>query len=192
MPTLEHNVLVEMFRENPELAPHFLATLFHLEVPPHASVAVVESSLDQLIPVEFRADLVLELRDANGRARAGDRPRGPARQGSGQEVFSWPVYVAVVRAKKRCRAVVLVVAPDADVAAWAAENIDLGLGFGSLRPLSLATISACPFVASSASFSAKARVPPSASPSAIQVRCARGCSARKCSSGAMSAARSGT
>ncbi|MGK4004911.1 hypothetical protein WMF31_19930 [Sorangium sp. So ce1036] len=30
---------------------------------PHASVAVVESSLDQLIPVEYRADLVLELRD---------------------------------------------------------------------------------------------------------------------------------
>ena len=28
MPTLEHNALVEMFRENPELAPHFLALLF--------------------------------------------------------------------------------------------------------------------------------------------------------------------
>src|SRR5688572_29366432 len=66
MPTLEHNALVEMFRENPELAPHFLALLFHVDVPPHASVVAVESSLDQLIPVEFRADLVLELRDANG------------------------------------------------------------------------------------------------------------------------------
>jgi len=32
-------------------------------VPPHASVVVVESSLDQLIPVEFRADLALELRN---------------------------------------------------------------------------------------------------------------------------------
>ena len=80
---LEHNVLVEMFRENPELAPRFLTTLFHLEVPLYASVAVVESSLDQLIPVEFRADLVLERPRRDGRARAGDRPRGPARQGPG-------------------------------------------------------------------------------------------------------------
>ena len=44
MPTLEHNVIVEMFRENPELAPHFLTTLFDVEVPAHASAAVIESS----------------------------------------------------------------------------------------------------------------------------------------------------
>ncbi|KYF97937.1 hypothetical protein BE18_13530 [Sorangium cellulosum] len=40
MPTLEHNALVEMFREDSELAPHWLATLFHVEVPPYASVGV--------------------------------------------------------------------------------------------------------------------------------------------------------
>jgi hypothetical protein len=136
MPTLEHNVLVEMFRENPELAPRFLTTLFHLEVPPHATVAVVESSLDQLIPVEFRADLVLELRDATGALVLAivlevQRDKDPDKR------FSWPVYLTVMRARKRCGAVVLVVAPDADVAAWSAENIDLGLGFGSVRPLVL-------------------------------------------------------
>ncbi len=51
--------------------------------------------------------------------------------------FSWPVYLTVVRSRKRCGAVVLVVAPNADVAAWSAENIDLGLGFGNVRPLVL-------------------------------------------------------
>ncbi|WP_437969497.1 hypothetical protein WMF04_09425 [Sorangium sp. So ce260] len=40
-----------------------------------------------------------------------------------------------MRAKKRCGTVVLVVAPDAGVAAWAAENIDLGLGLGHVEPL---------------------------------------------------------
>jgi len=119
MPTLEHNALVEMFRETPGLAPHSLAILFHVDVPLHASVAVVESALDQLLPVEFRADLVLELRDASGvlvlaivlevqRAEDPDKQR------------SWPVYVTVVRARKRCPAIVLVVAPDAAVASWAA------------------------------------------------------------------------
>ena len=66
MPTLEHNGLVDMFRENPPLAPHFLEILFHVDVPRYASVGVVESALDQLVPVEFRADLVLELRDEAG------------------------------------------------------------------------------------------------------------------------------
>ncbi|WP_437672685.1 hypothetical protein [Sorangium sp. So ce131] len=136
MPTLEHNALVEMFRETPELAPRFLVTLFHVDVPRHASVAVVESSLDQLIPVEFRADLVLELRDANGTLVLAivievQRDEDPDKK------FSWPVYVTVVRAKKRCGTVVLVVAPGADVAAWAAENIDVGLGFGHVKPLVL-------------------------------------------------------
>jgi hypothetical protein len=136
MPTLEHNAIVEMFRENPELAPHLLALLFHVDVPPHASVVVVESSLDQLIPVEFRADLVLELRDANGVLVLAivlevQRDKDPDKE------YSWPVYVTVVRAKKRCPTVVLVVAPDAEVAAWAAQPIDLGLGFGTLRPVVL-------------------------------------------------------
>ncbi|WP_437523043.1 hypothetical protein WME79_33170 [Sorangium sp. So ce726] len=136
MPTLEHNALVEIFREHPELAPRFLATLFHVEVPPHASVAVVESSLDQLIPVEFRADLVLELRDASG-ALALAIVLEVQRNEDPDKKFSWPTYVTAVRARKRCGTVVLVVAPDAGVATWAAENIDLGLGLGHVEPLVL-------------------------------------------------------
>jgi hypothetical protein len=136
MPTLEHNALVEIFREHPELAPRLLAALFHVEVPPHASVAVVESSLDQLIPVEFRADLVLELRDASG-ALALAIVLEVQRDEDPDKKFSWPTYVTVVRARKRCGTVVLVVAPDAGVATWAAENIDLGLGLGHVEPLVL-------------------------------------------------------
>ncbi|MGK3999302.1 hypothetical protein [Sorangium sp. So ce1024] len=136
MPTLEHNALVEMFRERPGLAPRVLATLFHVEVPPHASVSVVESSLDQLIPAEFRADLVLELRCASGALVLAivvevQRDVDPDKK------FSWPTYVTAVRARKRCGTVVLVVAPDAGVAAWAAERIDLGLGRGHVEPLVL-------------------------------------------------------
>ncbi|WP_437916247.1 hypothetical protein WME73_15810 [Sorangium sp. So ce302] len=42
-----------------------------------------------------------------------------------------------MRARKRCGTVVLVIAPDAGVADWAAENIDLGLGLGNVEPLVL-------------------------------------------------------
>lgn len=89
MPTLEHNGLIEMFRENPALAPRFLALLFHVDVPLHASVRIADTSLDQLIPIEFRADLVLELRDEQHRAtssRLRHRPRGSARPSTAEEV----------------------------------------------------------------------------------------------------------
>lgn len=136
MPTLEHNGLVDMFRENPSLAPHFLEILFHLRVPRHASVNVVESALDQLVPVEFRADLVLELRDERGELALSiilevQRDVDPRKKGS------WPVYLAVERSRKGCPAVVLVIAVDEEVAAWAAEDIDLGLGLAHVRPLVL-------------------------------------------------------
>ncbi|WP_044238063.1 Yae1 family protein [Chondromyces apiculatus] len=134
MPTLEHNGLVDMFRENPALAPHLLELLFHLDLPPYATVAVVEASLDQLTPVEFRADLALELRDARGALVLSivlevQRDKDPRKK------YSWPVYVVVARAQKQCPTIVLVVAPDAEVAAWASEKIDLGLGRGSVEPL---------------------------------------------------------
>ncbi len=134
MPTLEHGSLIEMFRKNPDIAPHFLETLFGLQVPAYATIGVVESTLDQMIPVEFRADLVLELRDAAAvlvlaivlEVQRDDDP---------DKKYTWPVYVSVVRARKRCPTVVLVVAPDAEVASWAAQPIDLGLGLGTVRPL---------------------------------------------------------
>jgi len=136
MPTLEHNGLVEMFRENPSLAPHLIEKLFHIKLPSHASVKVVESSLDQMIPIEFRADLVLELLDEKGApvlviVLEMQRDEDPDKK------YSWPVYVTVVRAKKRCQAIVLVVATDEKVAAWAAEKIDVGLGLSTVQPLVL-------------------------------------------------------
>ncbi|MFO0591549.1 MAG: hypothetical protein U0441_28645 [Polyangiaceae bacterium] len=136
MPTLEHNGLVDVFRSNPRLAPHLVEELLHLPVPRYESVAVVESTLDQLLPSEFRADLVLEMRGA-----AGDLVLcivlEVQRAGDGDKKFSWPVYLAVVRSRTRCPAIVLVVAPDARVASWAGEAIDLGLGLSSVRPLVL-------------------------------------------------------
>ncbi|WP_437627894.1 hypothetical protein [Sorangium sp. So ce1151] len=86
--------------------------------------------------MEFRADLVLELRDASGALVLAivievQRDVDPDKK------FSWPTYVTGVRAKKRCGTVILVIAPDAGVAAWAAQNIDLGLGLGNVAPLVL-------------------------------------------------------
>jgi len=134
MPTLEHDAFVEMFRANPELAAHLLALLFHIEVPPHASAAVVDSALDQLVPVVFRADLVIEFRAATGAivlAVIIEMQRGK----DPEKKYSWLAYAANVRAKGRCPTVLIVIAPDPKVAEWAAEPIDTGLGLGTFRPV---------------------------------------------------------
>jgi hypothetical protein len=136
MPSLEHNGLVEMFRDNPALAPHLLEMLFHLDLPAHAAVTVGETALDQLLPIEYRADLVLELRDTAG-VLVLAIVLEVQRDEDADKKYTLPVYVTVVRARKRCPAVVLVVAPDPKVAAWAADPIDLGLGLGTVKPLVL-------------------------------------------------------
>ncbi|MDC0747584.1 hypothetical protein [Polyangium mundeleinium] len=99
MPTLEHNGLVDMFRENPALAPHLVELLFRMDLPPYATVTVVETALDQLVPVEFRADLVLELRDEHG-ALVFAIVLEVQRDKDARKKYAWPVYVGVVRAQK--------------------------------------------------------------------------------------------
>jgi hypothetical protein len=84
--------------------------------------------------VEFQADLVVELRAASGEPALAIVVE-VQRDVDARKKYSWPVYAVVLRAKKQCPTIVLVVAADAPVAAWAAEKIDLGLGLGSLQPL---------------------------------------------------------
>ena len=136
MPTLEHNGLVELFRANPSIAPQFIESLFNIKVPKHTSVRVVEAAQDQMLPIEFRADLVLELRNAAGELVLAvvieiQRKQEPSKK------YTWVVYLAVVRAQKRCDTIVLVVALDPNVAQWASEPIALGLGLGTVQPLVL-------------------------------------------------------
>jgi len=134
MPSPEHEALVEAFRRDPDLALHLLE-LCQIPIPQGAEPKVVEASLAQLQPTEFRADLVIEL---NGGTRVVlsiilevQISRDPDKK------FSWPEYVAARRARTRAPVVLLVVAPDADVAAWAKEPIELGPQMGALTPLVL-------------------------------------------------------
>lgn len=136
MPSLEHGTLVEMFRDDPELATRLLGRTFHIPIPPHRSAKVTEADLGKLVPIEFEADLVIELTDEHGvcvLAMIVEVQLGIDLNKS----FSWAVYVAVLRARKRCPVCLLVVAPDQPVATWAAQPIVLGPSTGQVTPLVL-------------------------------------------------------
>jgi len=125
MPSLTHEALLLLFRNRPELAPELLREALGVELPAYTEVRVESADLTEVVPAEYRADLVVLLVDGKPvlaiavevQLARDDRKR-----------FTWPVYVTGLRARFECAAVVLVITPAMDVARWAAEPIKLGPG----------------------------------------------------------------
>ncbi len=134
MPSTTHQALVELFRSRPSLAPELVARAGHVSLP-FVSASPTEAALDQLVPTEFRADLVVELSDTEGALTGSvvvEVQLGP----DADKLWTWPVYVAALRARSRRPVWLLVVAPDESVAAWARTPIEITAG----APYSLAIV----------------------------------------------------
>lgn len=104
-------------------------------VPAHDKVTLAEPDATEAVPTEYRADAVVVL-------SAADEPVlalivEPQRHRDPKKRWSWPVYVTNLRARLRCPAEVLVVSPDASVAAWSATPIPVGVCSSQITPLVL-------------------------------------------------------
>jgi hypothetical protein len=91
----------------------------------HTRVEQESIDLSQVAPTRYHADAVVVLRDQSDQPVTGiivEVQRGI----DGDKQLSWPAYVANLRAQLACAAVLLVVAPDPAVAAWARRPIYLG------------------------------------------------------------------
>jgi hypothetical protein len=128
-----HEVLVRLFRERPELAPELLRDALGMELPAYSEVRTESADFTQIVPADYRADLVVLLVD--------DRPvlalvTEVQLWIDARKRRSWPLYAAAAGAQFRCDACVLVVTPSAKVARWAGKAIEIGPG-SSMRPLVL-------------------------------------------------------
>ncbi|MBA9001202.1 hypothetical protein HNR21_000084 [Actinomadura cellulosilytica] len=109
--------------------------MLSVPVPDFDAASTVSDTLTQHTVTEFFADLVITFR-AEGRpvmsviVEVQQDPKDGKR-------WSWPVYLATVRKRERCPAALLVVCPSRTVAAWAAQPIDCGPGWG-VTPLAVA------------------------------------------------------
>jgi hypothetical protein len=126
MPSSIHEGVVALLRRRPELLVSLLRTLAGDAVPRGGRVVVEAGDLPELVPTEYRADLVLLL-------KRGERTTlaivlEVQLQTAMSKRYSWPVYAANLRARHRCDVCVVVVAPRASVAKWAAMPIVLGPG----------------------------------------------------------------
>ncbi len=132
--SLEHEVLVELLRVNPLLA-RDLARQLETAIPATDAIHVSESKLTEIVPTDYAADLVLLL-GPKDRPDFGLIVEVQLRADEGKR-YSWPVYVAALRAKHRCPSCVLVVALEEKVACWARRPIDIGQPASTFVPLVL-------------------------------------------------------
>lgn len=132
MPSLAHEEIVELFRSDPELAVELLRRVSKIDLPSYQRIDIQAAELVELIPVSYRADVLLLLVEDTPvfalivevqLARDGDKR------------LSWPLYVTAARARHRCPACLLVYAPDDAVARWCAEPIELGQPGSAFKPL---------------------------------------------------------
>jgi len=135
MPSLLHEGLVNLFRNRPMLAPELLHDALHASMPAFDSARVADANLTEVVPTERRADLVLLLE-----ARAAEAPRAAVvvevqLSVDADKAWSWPLYLASLRARLRCGVALLVVTTDEAVAEWAARPVEMGHPGFLLAPL---------------------------------------------------------
>jgi len=59
MPSLLHEGLLEIVRDQPELAATLLKDLLDIPVPAFTQARMAEAELPELVPIEYRADAVV-------------------------------------------------------------------------------------------------------------------------------------
>ncbi|KYG02813.1 hypothetical protein BE21_54290 [Sorangium cellulosum] len=132
MPSMAHEILVDLFKNRPSLAAELLVEVLDVPLPPYTGARLTSVDLTEIQPAEYRADLVVLLVDGDVavgvlivEVQLGIDPR---------KRFSWPEYTMGARAAHRCPVGLLVVAADPGVAAWCAEPIETGIPGFVLRP----------------------------------------------------------
>jgi hypothetical protein len=131
-----HEVLVDLFREQPLLAVELLSDPFQFQVPAHERVELSSNELNKVVPAEFRADTVVVLRTAQHQPVLGvvvEVQLSPTKD----KQWSWPSYLISLRTRLKCAVVLLVVSPSKAVAEWCAKPIHLGHPDWVLKPLVL-------------------------------------------------------
>jgi hypothetical protein len=123
MPSQLHEVLLQLFRNRPALAPELLRDALHQELPTYGEIRIDSADLTEVQPAEYRADLVVLLLE--GLPVFGivvEVQLSPDER----KQYVWPAYVAGLRARIRCPVCLLVITADDACARWAAKPIALG------------------------------------------------------------------
>ncbi|TQS28450.1 hypothetical protein [Microbispora sp. KK1-11] len=138
MALAEHEAVVRLFCERPDLAADLLTRSLRVQLPDYDYAGLESADLTEVIPTERRADSVIAFR----RKSPDDEPEPVLavivevqRDRDSDKLWSWPLYLSSLRSRLKCPVMLLVVAPDAAIARWCARPIGLGHPGMVLTPL---------------------------------------------------------
>jgi hypothetical protein len=125
VPSMDHEALVDLFRNRPAMAAEVLREVFGRPLPAFKEARIESTALPEIIPADRRADLVVVLLDEERRPlvaivvevqlhRDKDKP------------FVWPVYITQTRAQHRCPTWLLVVTIEPEMVRWCSRTIEVG------------------------------------------------------------------
>jgi hypothetical protein len=124
VPSFVHDGPLDSLRKQPAQVPTLVREALGLELPRFTHVTLTDSDYTQVRPTSFHADLTVTL---HGDGREPKPVMGiiveiQLRRDS-RKRRSWPLYAAALHARLRCQTCLVVIAPDARVARWAAAPI---------------------------------------------------------------------
>ncbi|MEU4723528.1 hypothetical protein AB0G06_28255 [Nonomuraea dietziae] len=132
MPSVVHETVIDLFRKRPTLA----ATLIReqgVALATHDEVRLESESLADCKPAEYRADAVIVHR-AESKPVLGVIVEVQLRPDEDKR-WSWPVYLATLRARLQCDTALLVMCLSSKTARECATPIDMGHPGWTLAPL---------------------------------------------------------
>ncbi|MEW2356721.1 hypothetical protein [Spirillospora sp. NPDC029432] len=133
MPTIDHEMPLEMVRNRPALVPELLRTMFDFDIAETSKSFLGSEALNDCDPREYRCDAAVMLGDPE-KPSLGVIVEVQSRP-SKRKRYTWPAYMAGMRARKECDVVLLVLCPDKTTAARCAEPIETGHPGWILTPL---------------------------------------------------------
>ena len=135
MPSHLHELIVVLFRRDPDLATLLLREALGVAIPANLEATIAEANFSELAPTEARTDLLITF-SGGGRItlvliievqlRRDDKKR-----------LRWAYYLASAAQRWHCRILLLVVPGDEATARWAAKPIAVGGEQMTLTPLVL-------------------------------------------------------
>ena len=119
MPSLLHEGLIKLLRDQPQLTASLL-DLLPVDVPALGEARFAEAALNELTPVEYHADAVVLFGSprpvfgviVEAQLHPDERKR-----------FTWPVYVTTARSRHECPVVLIVVTMTGAMERWSAQPI---------------------------------------------------------------------
>ncbi|GAA3224796.1 hypothetical protein [Nonomuraea helvata] len=124
MPSSQHEALHRIFRDKPELYAHAFKML-NIDFPTPSEIAVVDTDMTEISPIERRADSVMMFTSRFGGKHVVISESQS--QSDNDKISAWAYYISYAHIKFECQVTLMVICQDLATARWAREPKPIGL-----------------------------------------------------------------